>query len=219
MNQLYGPCAWAPSLMYHHIAKEAANLTVTTEWFRKQMEYLRDHGYTVIGAGELVAWFDQGQGLGKKAVLLTFDDAYEDFFSEAYPILKEFGFKATVFVPTGLVNNPGYLSWDQIREMSQSGLVTFGNHTWSHNNLGGNRETVNNEIGLADTQLTEHGLNSPKLLAYPYGSAWGLAETVAGEKGYLLGFTTQPGSILCKKMRLELPRTRIGNASLAAYGF
>lgn len=218
MNQLYGPCAYVPTLMYHHVAKEAANLTVTTEFFRKQMEYLRDRGYTVIGMGELIAFFDQGQGLANKPILLTFDDAYDDFFNEAYPILREFSFKATMFTPTGLVNNPGYLSWDQIREMNASGLINFANHTWSHNNLGGNRETVTKEIDLADMQLTEHGLNPLKVLAYPYGSAWGFSQAVAGEKGYLLGFTTQPGSILCKKNRLILPRIRIGNTNLGAYG-
>lgn len=219
MNQLYGPCVYGPTLMYHHIAQEAANLTVTIEFFRKQMEYLRDRGYTVTGMGELTAFFDQGQALGKKIILLTFDDAYEDFFTNAYPVLREFGFKATVFVPTGLVNNPGYLSWGQIAEMNGSGLITFGNHTWSHNNLGGSKEKVNEEIGLADTQLTEHEVNSVKVLVYPYGTAWNWAETAAQEKGYVLGFTTNPGSILCNKMRLSLPRIRVGNANLDAYGF
>lgn len=219
MNQLYGPCVYGPTLMFHHIAPEAANLTVTTEFFRKQMEYLRDRGYTAVGMADLIAFFDQSRSLPNKSVILTFDDAYDDFFTNAYPILKEFGFKATVFVPTGLVNNPGYLSWDQIREMNQSGLMAFANHTWSHNNLGGASETVNKEIGWADTQLTEYGLNSPKVLAYPYGSAGSLAEKAAAEKGYLLAFTTKPGSILCKKMRLDLPRIRIGNSQLNTYGF
>ena len=219
MNQLYGPCAAVPTLMYHHITNKTANIKVTPEWLRQQLTYLRDHGYTVISMAELNGFFDQGQGLPKKAVLLTFDDAYEDFSSEALPILKEFGDKATVFVPTGLVNNPDYLSWDQIREANASGLVLFANHTWSHHNLGSNTDTTEKEISLADTQLAEHGLNSPKVLAYPYGFAGSGAVKILGEKGYGLAFTTNPGSILCKKMRLNLPRVRIGNASLSAYGF
>ena len=72
-----------------------------------------------------------------------------------------------MFVPTGLVNNPGYLTWDQI--LSMNGSILFANHTWSHKNVEVSAATMQNEISTADTQLADHGLNNPKVFAYPYG--------------------------------------------------
>ena len=196
MNRLYGPCVYTPVLMYHHVAIDAANLTVTTDYFRKQLQYLRDRGHNPVSLADLNAFFNQGQGLGNKPVLLTFDDAYEDFYTYAYPLLREFNFKAVVFVPTGLVNNPGYLSWGQIGEMNGSGLIEFANHTWSHHNAAGTQETIEKEVSLADTQLNEHGLNTTKVFAYPYGFSTAVAKQILKTKGYGLAFTTVPGSAL-----------------------
>lgn len=226
MQQLYGPCTITPTLMYHHIqdsetakAANQSSLTVFPDVFQRQMQYLADHGYQPVTTQDLVNFFDAAVAPPTKSVLLTFDDAYGDFYTTAYPILRAFGFRTTVFVPTGLVNNPGYLSWDQVNEMKGSGLVSFGNHTWSHKNMFDDRETDTNEIVTADTQLTERGLNSPKVFAFPFGPASGLAQQILSEQGYSLAFTTVPGGILCRQQRLGLPRIRIGNADLSAYGF
>lgn len=222
LNQLYGPCVVAPTLMYHHVVDPSLpneginlNISINIGSFRSQMQDLRERGYNVVSMVQLQAFFDQGQGLPSKPVLLTFDDAYQDFNTYALPILQELGFPATVFVPTGLVDNPGYLSWGQ---MSQ-GLVLYANHTWSHQTLGADLELITKEIGLADTQLSQHGLNSPKVFSYPYGFSNGLSKKFLAEKGYVLAFTTNYGVTLCRALRLELPRVRVGNGSLASYGF
>ncbi len=224
-NELYGPCIYAPTLMYHHVedltqaGKEGhAGLSVAPEMFHSQMQYLHEKGYTPAGMSELLSFFDSGGGLGKKPVLLTFDDGYNDFYLNAYPVLKEFGFKATLFLPTGLVENPGYLSWKQVSEISGSGLVLFANHTWSHHNVAYSKDVVQKEILTADTQLTEHGVNFTKVFAYPYGLPSHGAEDYLTQLGYGAAFTTTHGSALCKKQRLILPRIRIGNSSLSAYG-
>lgn len=225
MNQLYGPCAYVPTLMYHHIqtqdqAKERGGLSLTVypDVFHQQMEYLRNQGYATISMSDLISFFDQGQEIPKKSVLLTFDDAYIDFAENAFPILQEFGFKATVFVPTGLVENPNYLTWNQIREISSSGNILFANHTWSHHNVKANKDVIEKEISLADTQLRDHGLDNPKVFCYPYGLPSNLAEQSLTSLGYSLAFTTRYGTALCQKKRLELPRVRIGNSSLKSYG-
>ncbi|MFZ5932940.1 MAG: polysaccharide deacetylase family protein [Patescibacteria group bacterium] len=224
MNALYGPCVRLPTLMYHHIQdREAANaknqtaLSVETETFKKQMEYLKAKGYRTAGMEELIAFFDEGTPVSAKSVLLTFDDGYHDFVTTALPILSEVGFKATLFISTGLIDNPGYLAWDDIESASASGNL-FANHTWSHKNLQTSKEKVEFEIQTADSQLAERGLNSPKVFAYPYGLASDYAGEYLTELGYKLAFTTRPGSVLCKKQRSELPRLRIGNTSLGAYG-
>lgn len=224
MNSLYGPCVRLPVLMYHHIqSREAAtankqtNLTVYTDVFASQMQYLKDKGYSAVSMTDLVNFFDSGTPVPAKSVMITFDDGYSDFYSDAYPILSGLGFRATVFVPTGLMQNPGYLSWDEISGMNS--IVLFANHTWSHKNVASKNTPMENEIGTADTQLSEHGLNSPKIFAYPYGPESIPAENYLNSLGYKAAFTTQIGNILCKKQRLALPRVRIGNGSLSNYGF
>jgi peptidoglycan/xylan/chitin deacetylase (PgdA/CDA1 family) len=224
MDERYGPCVNLPVLMYHHVqsaeaaAKNQTGLTVTTPVFRSQMEYLKQHGYISVGAEQLLQFFDNGVGLPAKAVLLTFDDGYEDFYTDAFPVLREMDFKAVMFLPTGLMENPDYLRWEQIEEMRRSGLVLFANHTWSHKNVRSTIAVAMEEMRTADEQLSSRGLNVPKVFAYPYGL--GNDNTLANLNtlGYRLAFATTPGKVLCEKHRLILPRIRVGNSALSNYG-
>lgn len=225
MNQLYGPCVSMPILMYHHVedlalAKEEghASLTVSIEYFKKHLEYLSSKGYTTVSPADLINFFDNGVKLPAKSVMLTFDDAYSDNGTEMYQAMLSAKAKGTIFTPTGLVNNPGYLNWEKIREMSGSGLITFGNHTWSHRNVGGVASVTEYEITTADTQLSEKGLNSPKIFAYPYGLESNNALKDLKSLGYKLAFTTVNGKIQCAKKRFDLTRIRMGNTSLLSYG-
>ena len=225
MNTLYGPCIYLPVLIYHHVqdmetAKQTnqTSLTVSTDVFRAQMQYLKDKGYVTVSPSDIISFFDSGAAVGKKSVLITFDDGYVDFSLNALPILREFGLTATVFIPTGLVGNPGYLSWQQIGEASSFGIF-FGNHTWSHKNVKQPLDVLQKEITTADTQLSERGVNSVKIFAYPYGFSSTDAEKILSSLNYSLAFTTKHGGTLCKKQRFDLPRIRIGNSSLSAYGF
>ncbi len=225
MNSLYGPCVYLPTFLYHHIqSKEAAtankqtSLTVYTDIFQGQMQYLKSKNYNVVSMNDLVNFFDAGTPIAGHSVLLTFDDGYEDFYTDAYPILSGLGFRSTMFTITGLVNNPDYFTWDQVSTMN--GQVLFGNHTWSHKSLpSATIQVQQNEIALADTQLTEHGLNVPKVFAYPFGGYTLAAESYIKSLNYQLAFGTVSGSTLCKKQRFALPRIHIGNAPLSNYGF
>jgi peptidoglycan/xylan/chitin deacetylase (PgdA/CDA1 family) len=224
MNLLYGPCAYVPVLFWHHIqdmgkAKELghAQLTVATDVFRNQMQYLRDHGYTTIRPEQLIAFFDTGVPLPPKPILLTVDDGYDDFASDAAPIIREFGFQITIFLPTGLLNNPGFMSWDTVSQLG-TGNFYFANHTWSHHNVNATEAIDEREITTADTQLSQRGLNPAKVFSYPYGFSNNYAIGILERLGYKLAFTTYPGSVQCAKHRFTLPRTRIGNGSLSAYG-
>lgn len=225
LNALYGPCAYLPTLMYHHVqdlkiaqSEGHQSLTVDTQIFRTQMQYLKDHGYNVLPTTSIINFFESGTPIPKKSVMITFDDGYDDFGSDAAPILKEFNFPATMFVPTGLAQNGGYMTWEKIQELSSTQNILMANHTWSHHNMGANRATIEKEITLADTQLTDHGLNNPKVFAYPYGITSSYSEAFLQTKGYKVAFTTVHGSTLCQKQRFSLPRIRIGNTSLSYYG-
>lgn len=220
-----GPCVQLPVLMYHHIQDEAVakklgqtGLTVSTEWFEKQMNYLRQKGYEIVDQKTLIEIFNGGKQIKKKLAAVTLDDAYEDNYVSAFPIIKKYNIRATIFTPSGLVNVPGYLTWGEIDEMKGSGLVEFANHTWSHHGANGSKEILEKEISLADGQLAEKGLNTYKIFAYPYGRPSVGAEAVLKKYGYQVAFTTRHGQQLCQQQRYELPRIRVGNAPLSSYG-
>jgi len=223
-NKQFGPCAVVPTLFYHHIqnldqARVAghAQLTVGTQFFQKQMQYLQDHNYQPITMQQLIHFFNDGVALPKKPVLITVDDAYDDFGSDALPILRAFHFPATLFVPTGLVENPGYLKWSTIADAAGSNIY-IANHTWSHHGMAGAKSMIEREITLAETQLHERGYDPAKVFAYPYGTTSPYAESFLASQGFQVAFTTKFGATLCKKQRMELPRLRIGNSQLNLYG-
>jgi len=225
MDKLFGPCVNLPTLMYHHVEPEAVaiknkrvGLNVPPEMFKKQMEYLISNNYSIITPKDLIDFFDSGKVLPAKPVMITFDDGYVDIGDVAFPIMREMKIKATIYIPTGLMENFSYLTWAKIEEMKSSGLITFGNHTWSHKNVGADREVVKYEISTADGQLSEKGLGDPKTFVYPYGLENNSTEKLLDEMGYQLAFTTVPGRVMCEKRRLSLPRIRIGNASLSVFG-
>lgn len=222
--KIYGPCKNVPVLLYHHVQpnediaeKKQQNISVDAEVFVKQMEYLVSRGYHALTLQEFFSGLSET--LPEKPVVLTFDDGYEDFYTWAYPVLKKNGIRATVFLPTGLVGNQGYLNWGQIEELKGSGLVTFANHTWSHKSLVGiPEEEVRNEIATAKTQLEEHGMGPVEFFAYPYGSENQTVEKVLKELGTKGAFTTLPGRQQCAGLPYGFRRNRVGSAPLSSYG-
>lgn len=119
-----------PILMYHEISSGPDCMWVEVNDFRAQMQYLHDRGYqtlTLSQAGEMLA----GHFDTSKMVVLTFDDGYDTFYNQAWPILEEFHQTATVFVITDLVGSPEYMNWEQIKHLASQG-VEIGGHTCSH---------------------------------------------------------------------------------------
>lgn len=119
-----------PVLMYHCISDDVwgeKELFISPDVFRKQMQYLKEHGYEPIFFEDLYHLDDY-----EKPILITADDGYLDNYTEMYPILQEQGVKVTISLITGSVGNPRYLTAAQIREMEQSGLVSFQSHTVTH---------------------------------------------------------------------------------------
>lgn len=224
LSLLYGPCVNLPILMYHHVQPESqaklngqTSLTVDTPIFQKQIEYLVAKKYNSITPQDLVNYFDHQTPLPSKPILLTFDDAYSDFATDAAPLLKQSGLKATVFVPTGLVDNLHYLTWTNIHDLSSTGLFTFANHTWSHHSLSDSLPVITKELTLSSTQLKDHSL-TPDIFAYPYGTVGKTVLKYLADNAYKLAFTTHHGWTMCSGQRLQLPRIRVGNAPLSSFG-
>lgn len=116
-------------------------LTVSENRFRQHLEYFRKN-FTIISLKEL--WHIRSGSLApvRRPLVITFDDGYSDNYSSAFPILKEYGLKATIFVSPGLADSrdiargtgdpPGFLSWREMKIMEESGLVDIQSHTMTH---------------------------------------------------------------------------------------
>jgi len=209
--------------MYHRFGETQYPATnIRVDQFRQQMDYLRDGGFTVIPLAELMAFLSGSTELPSKAVVITVDDSYLSVYEVAYPLLLEYGFPFTVFVSTDPVDHrlPGYLNWDQMREMANSG-VTFANHGAGHlymvQRLPDEAETAWRERVAADIEkgwrrLTEE-LTSPLagVFAYPYGEYDTGVSELLKNRGYV-AFGQQSGAIGRLSDQRALPRYPMAEA-------
>jgi len=223
---LSGYCLNVPVLLYHHVQPQSqaselgqTSLSVDNEIFEDQMDYLVSNSYTTISAIQLADGLRLHAPLPEKSIVVTFDDGYKDAYTYVYPILQRYKLKANFMIATGLVGGSGYLSWNDIEEMSRSGLAYFVDHTWSHYPLNhGDRAKIKFEIETAKQNLEQHTGQTVNIFAYPFGSFNNDSVEVLKESGFLGAFSTIPGFWQCDSFILTLHRNHIGNAPLSAYG-
>lgn len=221
-----GFCFRLPILLYHHIkpadlAKEAGQsaITVYPDFFESQLAYLNSKEYHTVRLEEVGRMLKDHQKPAGKTLAITIDDGYDDIYYYVFPLIKKHNITINLFIPTGLINNSGYLTWDQLREMKGSGLVFAYNHSWSHPKLGSlTKEKIQFEINTAQKQLEESLGQSQKIFAYPYGSENSKTIDFLRTSGFLAAVSTIPGTVQCDSFIFNLHRTRIGNALLSAYG-
>ena len=156
-----------PVLMYHGVSDETwgiENLFIKVSDFEKQMKYISENFETIFIEDIKKDYSD------KRVVVLTFDDAYVDFYTNVFPILKKYNLKANLYV---IVNFKGYryLDDEQIKEISNSGLVSIGSHTMNHLSL----KTLSDkelEVELKDSKIELENLigKEVKTLCYPTGA-------------------------------------------------
>ena len=100
-------------LNYHKVVDEHMSLSVPLADFEQHMKWLKEYGYTSITPEELYEFIVNGSELPEKPVLITFDDGYKDNYTNAYPIMKKYGFKGTIFVVTGFFGvYDNYMTWE-----------------------------------------------------------------------------------------------------------
>lgn len=208
-----------PVLMYHSIAYEAGNdLRVPKEKLREQMQIIKDNGFTPITLDELYSHFNDSAALPQKPIVITFDDGYKDNYENALPVLKEFGFKATVFVITCQTDDStDFMTSAQLKEMNANG-IDIECHTVTHPHL--------KELSY-DKQLTELKASKEKLekmlnkkidyIAYPYGSYNNDTVKLTKSLGYKMAFTTNEGQANKDQGIFTLDRMYISNSNSLDY--
>jgi peptidoglycan/xylan/chitin deacetylase (PgdA/CDA1 family) len=206
-------------LFYHRVSDDRDLLAVTPLDFRRQMEMLADDGFAVLDLMD--AWRRLVSGdLPERAIVLNFDDGYLDFAQEAWPVLRDLGFPATVFIAPGLVDGsarmswyerqPPLLSWDGIRELQEEG-VRFEPHTMTHPNLSVlDDDACLREIAESRAVL-EDKLGGPRVaFCYPGGTAGERERRHVADAGMQLALGCEPGMVDTAVDTRWLPRIAVG---------
>jgi peptidoglycan/xylan/chitin deacetylase (PgdA/CDA1 family) len=181
-----------PVLMYHSIAVEEGNpIRMPIEQFDSEMKYIKDQGYTTLTLKELYSYFENQVPVPEKSIVITLDDGYSDNYTAAFPVLKKYGLKATVFMVTSTIDvNPNCLTSAQIKEMDKAG-IQIESHTVTHRDL----DSLSYSEQLAELKDSKAALE--KLLgrtvdyvAYPTGKYNDDTIKAVAEAGYKMAFTT-----------------------------
>ncbi len=171
-----------PILMYHSVSEQGAEKyhpyygTVTSPAvFARQMKYLHENGYRAMGLSEAVETLEPAGPGTAKPVAITFDDGFRDFHTEAAPVLKRYGFCATMYLPTGWIDEGGRefkgkpcLTWGEVRELQREGMH-FGSHTVTHPQLTQvGAEEARTEVRRSKETMEDRLGVAVKSFAYPY---------------------------------------------------
>lgn len=177
-------------LNYHKVVDEHMSLSVPLADFEQHMKWLQEYGYTSITPEELYNFIVNGSELPEKPVLITFDDGYKDNYTNAYPIMKKYGFKGTIFVVTGFLGvYDNYLTWEQAGELAENGF-SIESHTHNHKSMTeASDDDISKELAKSRDTLKEKLGVEADFIAYPTGTYnLHIAELVK-EAGYKGAFT------------------------------
>ena len=188
------PAVKIPIIIYHsvrpYIPGESImqdRFDITPELFEQQLIYLRDHKYTTTSMDEVARAIKEGTTTPtQKPVALTFDDGLVNQYQYAFPLLKKYGMTATFYIYTNPINrgNKRYLSWDEVREMSTTGM-TIGSHSLSHP-LFKNSTPADIKKEISESKkVIEDNIKKPVTdFAQPFGYTSPEIETDIKEAGY-----------------------------------
>jgi peptidoglycan/xylan/chitin deacetylase (PgdA/CDA1 family) len=193
-----------PVLSYHNFSpdRSTTRMTMAKAVFEEQMKFLKENGFRVIPLDQLLDFLNFKGQVPKKAVVITIDDGWRSTYEIAFPILKKYGYPATLFVYTDLiVGSSKTLSWDLIREMAANGLDIQG-HTKTHRNLTliNKEESFREYFESIKKDLFESARiikaktgKEVKYVSYAEGETNHLVIELVKKEGYLGAFTVKRG--------------------------
>jgi peptidoglycan/xylan/chitin deacetylase (PgdA/CDA1 family) len=221
-----------PILMYHSIANDLDSAqhpylrTVTSpEVFSRQIDLLRAGGYEAITLSNALSWVESPHTRsdnGAPKVVITFDDGYRDFHSQAFPVLEKAGFTATVFLPSAFIGRPFINGRDcmdaaQVRELADRG-VEFGSHSVSHRRLIDlSADELGTELRESKAAIEDIVGRAVTTFSYPFRFPEQDTQFIAtlgrllDESGYRCGVTTAIGRSRSNDDRRFLPRLPIND--------
>jgi len=200
---------------------------ISPQDFRAHLEFLSQQEFNVLTLGQVVDRLQNEQSLPQRCAVISVDDAYRSFLTDGWPLLKQHGYPATLFVSTDTVGEGDYLSWQELRELQRDG-VEIGNHSASHAYLldrlaaedeSGWMTRVSGDLSRSQQAFESHLGSSPALFAYPYGEFSPALVALVESAGFVAAFGQQSGVVTSGQDLFRLPRFPLGGgyASLAEF--
>lgn len=192
-----------PILCYHRFAASCDSpLCMPAAVFERQLRYLRDNGYRSISPEALADFLDYRKPLPKKSVMITVDDGYRSVYNVAYPLLKKYGFTATLFIYIDYVGvSRQAITWDELRELKRAGFY-IGSHSVAHSDLSKRKpaesrsaylDRLKREIFRSKQILDEKLGQNTMVFSYPFGRRNQTVVSLCRQAGYRLGVTVDRG--------------------------
>ena len=194
-----------PILCYHQFTAgepPAHKLELRAEDFEAQLRFLQDRNFQTLSFSEMRDIMQLKRPMPPKAVVLTIDDGYASVYDVAWPLLKKYGMQATLFIYTDFIGAGAALSWDQLREMRDSGLIAVESHGKSHASLARLPEDVDErsyrnrlarELSTSEAAFMANLGAAPDYLSYPYGNSSRIIANMLRDNGYKLAATVTRG--------------------------
>ncbi len=202
-----------PVLMYHSInsrEKKAGDYVITPEALRSDLLWLKEEGYQTVVVQDLIDYVETGAPLPEKPVMITFDDGYYNNYLNAFPILQELQMKAVISIIISETDkysqldenreNYSHLTWEQVNEMMDSGLIEFQSHSYSlHKNRGSGRkgigkkrgesteeyqQAIREDVEKGQQRFVEMTGYAPTAFTYPFGAVSEDSYPVLEELGF-----------------------------------
>jgi peptidoglycan/xylan/chitin deacetylase (PgdA/CDA1 family) len=215
-----------PIIMYHSVNPvenpAIRRLILTPESFRRQMCFLKDHRYNVVTLRELAGLIASGEKIPPRTIAITFDDGYRDNYTYAFPVLKEYKIPAAIFIIIDEVgrlvkdkSGDDRLSWGQIRQMRDSGLINFGSHAMGPEPLTkiSSDEELKRQVFLSKRILEEQLGVAAYSFSYPEGRFDAKIRQLVINAGYKIAVATKPGRSYPRNDIFALRRLRVSSNS------
>ncbi len=230
------PSINVPIVMYHHICESQKMLgkyVISPQEFENDLIFLKENGYTPIFVADLIAYAREDITLPEKPIILSFDDGYESTIYYAHPLLQKYAMKGVCSVIgtySELYSNTkdkhinySHLTWDQIKEMQDSGLWEIGNHSYDMHDLKKTRrgikklasesnsqykEILTKDLSKLQEKLLEVTGQSPTLFTYPFGYISKQSDDILRNMGFTATLSCEEGMNKITKNQTEFYRLK-----------
>lgn len=199
-----------PILLYHHFSDDPdfGRYTVSPNSFAMQLQWLFDNGYHSVSLEDVVTAIKTGKELPEHPFVLTIDDGNADVYTTAFPLIKKYGFKTTVFLIANSIGAKNMLDTTMIQELLSHGWE-FGSHSFTHSDLTAENVDDGYEICSSKVELSKKLGLDIRFFAYPYGKANEHAMVTVFKCGYLAGLGLGTSKAESKHNLFYLPRQEV----------
>ncbi len=213
-----------PILLYHRLGpKVVDSMTTETRVFAAQLQWLKDHQYTVIPLRTLVNYLlGAGPPPPPKSVVIVADDGHKSVWSDMRPLVLKYKIPVTLFIYPSCISNASYaMTWEQLKKLQQTGLFDLQGHTFWHPNFKKDKKKMtpaefqkdlHRQLVISKAVLEKHFGTKVDMLAWPFGIYDQELEDAAKKAGYVVAFSIDRHNVTKGENLMTLPRYLMSNA-------